>query len=68
MCIVDSFSEARLNLFCDIEIVEDRYFASVFFYDTGLVGRNERYIILYFLTDFVVINIDILVCGVEEIA
>ena len=39
--IVDHTSEARLNLLCNVEVVEDRYLSCIELHDVCLVWCNE---------------------------
>ena len=68
MFVIDGFSEARLYLLCDVEIVEDRHLACVQFHDVGFVGRNHRYIVFHLVVDRLVVYIDVLVSGVEQVS
>ena len=68
MFVIDGFSEARLYLLCDVEIVEDGHLACVQFHDVGFVGRNHRYIVFHLVVDRLVVYIDVLVSGVEQVS
>ena len=59
--VVYSLSERRLYLFCDVEVVEDRYCASVFLYYTYFVGCDDSHIVLYLLEDIIVVDVDAVV-------
>ena len=67
MFVVDGFSETGLNLFRYIKIVEDRNAASVEFHYVGFLWGDEFYIVFYFMEHVFVVDIDVLVGGVEQI-
>ena len=66
--VVDSTSETRFKLFGDAEVVENRQIACVQFDDILLFGGYECYIVPYLLEDILVVDIDTVVSGVEDIA
>ena len=66
--VVDGLSEARFDLFGNVEIVKDRRLARVQFHDASLFRGYQRDIVLYFFKHIVVIDVDVLVSRVEKIA
>ena len=68
MFVVDNLAEARFDLFRHIEIVEDGHYACVSFHNFGLFRGNECNVLSYFVIDFFVVDVDVFVRGVEEVA
>ena len=66
--VIYCFPKARLNLFCYIEVVEDRNFSCILLYYVCFFRSNESNIVFYGVTYFFVVYIYILVGWVEKIA
>ena len=68
MSVVDGFAKAGLYLLCDIEIVKDRHLAGVHLYYPSLFRGYHCHVVFYFLTNLLVVDVDVFVSGVEEIS
>ena len=66
--IVHRSSKGRLELFRYIEVVEDGNIARVLSDDVLLVRCNESNIIFNLLVYVIVVDVDTVVSGVEEVA
>ena len=68
MLIVDYLSKSSFHLPGDVVIVKDRHFTSIALDDTCLIWRNERYILFHLIIYIIIIDIDILIRRIEEVA
>ena len=66
--IVDGLAKAGLDLLGDVEVVEDGDLARVALDNALLFRRNERYIVLHRRADFVIVDVDVLVGRIEQVA
>ena len=68
MLVVDNFSEARLDLLRDVEVVEDGHLARVALHNAHFLGSYERDVVSYFFVDVVVVHVNALIRRVEQVA
>ena len=66
--VVHGFSESRLNLFGYVEIVEDGHLSVIEFYDFCFFGCNHLDIFPYLFVDGVIVDMDAVIGGVEQVA
>ena len=66
--VVDGFSEGRLDLFRDVEIVEDGHLSVVLFHDTHFVWGYQAHIVFHLFIYGLVVHVDAVVSGVEQVA
>jgi len=66
--VVHGLAEARLNLFCDVEVVKDRYLAGIHLHDVCFFRCNKSYIVLYIFVNFLIVDVDVLERWIEEVA
>ena len=68
MLVGNRLSERRLDLARNVKVVEDGQFALVSLDDVGPVGCDEFHVVAYLLEDVFIVDIDVLVGRVEEVA
>ena len=68
MLVVDCLAERSFNLFCDVEIIEDRCRPGIVFYYTDFVRGYQPDIILYFVINIFIVHEDAFVGGIEQVS
>lgn len=66
--VVHGLAERRLQLFGHVEVVKDRHRARVAFDDVGLLGSNECDVVLDLVEDVLVVYLNKVVRGIEQVA
>ena len=66
--VVYRLAKRRFQLFGDVEIVENGHRTIVTFYDVLLVGGYQTNIVLHLIVDVVVVDVNAVIGGVEDVA